>query len=128
MTGSVSFPLVALAAAGVVPWLVYALDMWSLNREELSDADVTNGIDHYSVQGGLGLALAVLPVLAAASRGLRPLVPLCAGVASAYLGLVSFAWQDAEGGFGRWGSAAAMAWGLALVLISVWERIAGPGT
>jgi hypothetical protein len=125
VTGIVSFPLVALGAAGVVPWLVYALDMWSLNRDELVDADVTNGIDHYSVQGALGLALALLPVLAAARRVLRPLVPVFVGVASAYLGLVSFAWQDAEGGFGRGWSAAAMAWGLALVLVSLREQIAG---
>ena len=128
VAGGRSFPLVALAAAGVVPWLAYAYDMWSLNRQELVDADLTNGIDHYSVQGALGLALALLPLLAAARRDIRPLVPLCVGVASAYLGLVSFAWQDADGGFGRWWSAAAMAWGLGLVLVALWDRTARRGT
>ncbi len=114
----VSGPLVALAAVGAVPWLAYALDMWALNRRDLPDADITNSIDHYSVQGGVGLALAVLPALAAIRAGLRPLVPACAGLVAAYLGLVSWAWPDAAGGFGRLWSAAAMAWGVALVAVA----------
>src|SRR5687768_6099444 len=84
--------LLVLAALGALPWLAYALDMWALNRQNLPDADITNSIDHYAVQGGVGLALAVLPALAAFGAGLRPLVPACSGVVSAYLGLVSYAW------------------------------------
>ena len=57
----VSRVFVALAAVGALPWLAYALDMWDLNRREVNDTDITNGVDHYSVQGGVGLALAVLP-------------------------------------------------------------------
>ena len=101
-----------LAAVGAVPWLAYAFEMWALNREDRSDSDITNGVDHYSVQGGVGLALAVLPALAAVRADLRPLVPACAGVVAAYLGLVSYAWPDAAGGFGRPWSVAAMAWGV----------------
>jgi hypothetical protein len=114
----VSRSLAVLAAVGAVPWLAYAIDMWSLNRRELPDADITNSIDHYSVQGGVGLALAVLPALAAVRAGLRPLVPACAGVVAAYLGLVSYAWPDAAGGLGRAWSVAAMAWGSALVALA----------
>jgi hypothetical protein len=112
----VSGALVALAAVGALPWLAYALDMWALNRLELSDADITNGIDHYAVQGGVGLALAALPGLAAFRPVLRPLVPACAGATSAYLGLVSYAWPDAAGGLSRPWSVAAMTWGVALVV------------
>ena len=83
------------------------------------DWDITNGIDHYAVQGALGLALAVLPLLAALRPALTPLAPVCAGIAAGYLGLVSFAWEDAAGGFGRTWSAAAMAWGLCLVAVSL---------
>ena len=109
-----------LAAIGVVPWLAYALDMWAANRDERPDSDITNGIDHYAVQGALGLALAVLPLLA----GARPAadarsLAVCAGIAAAYLGLVSFAWQDAAAGFGRAWSIAAMVWGLGLVAVSL---------
>jgi hypothetical protein len=114
-----SVPMLALAAMGVVPWLAYALDMWSANRDERPDSDITNGIDHYAVQGALGLALAVLPPLVALRPALTPLVPVCAGISAAYLGLVSLAWQDAAAGFGRAWSVAAIAWGLCLVAVSV---------
>ena len=107
--------MLALAALGVAPWLAYALDMWAANREERPDTDITNGIDHYAVQGALGLALAVLPAVAALRPEATPFIPACVGIAAAYLGLVSFAWQDAAGGFGRAWSIAAMAWGLVLV-------------
>lgn len=107
--------MLALAALGVAPWLAYALDMWAANREERPDNDITNGIDHYAVQGALGLALAVLPAVAALRPAATPFIPACVGIAAAYLGLVSFAWQDAAGGFGRAWSVAAMAWGLVLV-------------
>ena len=111
--------MVALVALGIVPWLAYAVDMWAANREGRPDSDITNGIDHYAVQGALGLALAVLPTLAALRPALTPLAPVCAGIAAGYLGLVSFAWEDAAGGFGRTWSAAAMAWGLCLVAVSL---------
>ena len=48
-----------------------------------------------------------------------PHSPPCAGGGEGYLGLVSFAWEDAAGGFGRTWSAAAMAWGLCLVAVSL---------
>jgi hypothetical protein len=115
----VSRLLGVLSAVGALPWLAYALDMWALNRRNLPDADITNSVDHYSVQGGVGLALAILPALAAVRPGLRQLVPACAGVVSAYLGLVSYAWPDAEGGFSRSWSVGAMAWGVALVALSL---------
>ena len=115
----VSAPMLALAAVGLVPWIVYALDMWESNREERQDTDITNSIDHYAVQGALGLALAALPLLAALRPALTPLLGVCTGVAAAYLGLVSFAWQDAAGGFGRAWSGAALAWGLGLVAVSL---------
>jgi hypothetical protein len=117
-----SMPLLALAAIGAVPWLAYALDMWALNRQELVETDITNSIDHYSVQGALGLVLAVLPVIGAARADLRPFVPVCAGVAAGYLGLVSFAWEDAAGGFGPAWSAVAMGWGAALAAVALVDR------
>ena len=115
--------LFLVAGAGAIPWLSYAVQMWALNRESRSDTDVTLGIDHYSVQGALALALAVLPVLAGMRADLRPFVPLCTSVAASYLGLVSLAWPDAAGGLGRAWSIAAMAWGLALLAATFSHRI-----
>ena len=121
-----SAPMLALAAIGVVPWLAYALDMWAANREGRPEADITTGVDHYAVQGALGLALAVLPLLAALRSALIPLITLCTGIAAAYLGLVSFAWEDAAAGFGAAWSEAAMAWGLALVAVSLVAAVRRP--
>src|SRR6185312_5635322 len=105
--------LVAVAAA--VPWLSYALHMWALNRENRSDGDVSLGIDHYSVQGALALALVLLPMSAARRADLRPFLPVCTSIAASYLGLVSLAWPDAVGGLGRAWSIAAIGWGLAVL-------------
>jgi hypothetical protein len=115
--------LFLVASVAAIPWVSYALRMWASNRENRPDTDVTLGIDHYSVQGALALALAVLPLLAALRADLDPFVPLCAAVAAFYLGLVSLAWPDAAGGLGRAWSIAAMAWGLALLTTTFVRRI-----
>jgi hypothetical protein len=114
----VSRTLLVVACAGVIPWLVYALHMWALNRESRSDSDVTIGIDHYSVQGALALSLGLLPVVAALRANVRPFVPVCASIAAFYLGLVSLAWPASPGGLSRAWSAAAIAWALALLAVA----------
>ena len=121
----VSVPLLALGAVGAGPWLEYAFQMWAANRGARFDSDVTNGVDHYSVQGALGLALAALPLLASVRADLRRLVPACCGIAAAYLGLVSYAWPDAAGGFGRAWSVTAMAWGALLVTVAAVDAVRG---
>jgi hypothetical protein len=110
----VARPMLLLAAVGVAPWSAYALHMWQQNREG-EPGDVSVGIDHYSMQGALALVLALLPLLAALRPDMSPFVPTCAGIAAAYLGLVSFAWQGSPGAFATAWSAAAIVWGLALV-------------
>ncbi len=114
MRARVARPMLFLAVVGVAPWFGYALHMWELNRQG-EPGDVSLGIDHYSMQGALALALALLPLLAAFTPDVSPFVPVCAGIVAAYLGLVSFAWQDSPGAFATAWSAAAIVWGLALV-------------
>lgn len=109
----VSRPLLLLASLGVVAWVVYAVRMYALSRQKRWDTDVTLDIDHCSVQGALGLALAALAILTAVCPGGCRFIACCIGVVAAYLGLVSFAGPDAAGGFGQAWSAAAMAWGMA---------------
>ncbi len=126
----VSRPLLLLASLGVVAWVVYAVRMYALSRQKRWDTDVTLDIDHYSVQGALGLALAALAILTTVCPGGCRFIACCIGVVAAYLGLVSFAWPDAAGGFGQAWSAAAMAWGMALVAVALFRAIgagrAGP--
>jgi hypothetical protein len=49
-----SVRLLLLALVGAVPGLVYSIWMYGLNREGRSDADITNGIDHYSATRSFG--------------------------------------------------------------------------
>lgn len=107
--------LVALACVGVGPWLVYALHMWALNRRG-EPGDVSIGIDHYAMQGALGLALALIPGVVAVRREQPAFAAACVGVAATYLGLVSLRRPEALAGFTRFWSIAAVAWGLALVV------------
>ena len=118
-TDRMSATFVVLAIGAAVPWLVYAVHMWSLNRQDLFDADITNDTDHYSVQGALGLAMVLLALLLvpAVMRPGRRLVGVCAGLAAAYLGLVSLAWHPTQGSFNAVWSVLCMAWGLALVVL-----------
>jgi hypothetical protein len=116
-----SLPLLVLAVLGAVPWCAYAAAMYSANRAE-SPVDVSVGIDHFAVQGALALALVALVALAAVwPRGRRQL-GLTAGVAAAYLGLVSLAWPGQPGQLGQTWSILALAWGLAVASAAV----AGP--
>ena len=55
-------PLWIPAVIGTIPWLVYAIATWDLNRQDRIDGDITIGIDHYSVQGAFGL-VSILPVV-----------------------------------------------------------------
>jgi hypothetical protein len=118
-----SKPLLLLGVLGVVPWLVYALRMWASNREGRADADITIGVDHYSMQGALGISVALLPLLAAVQPRLRPFAVVCAGVAAFYLALVSVAWPDAAGGLTEAWSLVTAAWALALLAASSPRRL-----
>jgi hypothetical protein len=121
---SVSRPLLAVAALGVVPWLVHAVGMFADNRRDAGVAigDVTMGVDHYSVQGALALALPALALLAAVwPRGRRYLglgVGLCAG----HVGVVSYAFPTSWGGFEPVWSVLCVAWAAAVALVSALPR------
>ena len=119
---TVSRPLLLLAGVGVAPWLAYALQMWAWNRQG-REGDVTLGVNHYSMQGALALALALLPVVAALLPDVCLFLATCAGVAATYLGLVSLAWPNSPSALGREWSLAAMAWGLALLVSSSIRRL-----
>jgi hypothetical protein len=118
-----SRPLLLLAAVGAAPWLVYAVHMWAANREG-DPVDVSVGVDHYAVQGALGLALALLPALAALRPSLFVVAAACAGAAASYLGLVSAGWPHSAGGLASPWSIAAILWGLALIAVTARPRIA----
>ena len=115
-------PLLVLAAAGAAPWLLYGWRMAELNRQALASSDITNGIDHYSVQAATAFAVVVLALLSAAWPTGRRLLAASAGIVALYLGIVSIGWPDAAGGFGPAWSWAAVAWGASVVAAGWWTR------
>ncbi|HWM02706.1 MAG TPA: hypothetical protein VNP92_10265 [Actinophytocola sp.] len=111
-----NWPVLAVAAAGAVPWLVHAYEMADLNRQELPDQSLTGAVDHYSVQAAFALGVLALATLAGVwSRG-RRLLATCAGISAAYVGVVAWAFPDAEGGMATGWAAAMTAWGLVLTV------------
>ncbi|WP_344619099.1 hypothetical protein [Dactylosporangium salmoneum] len=120
-------PLAVLAGLGALPWLAYANAMYAANRVTLQPSDISIGIDHYAVQGAVGLALVALSAMAACWVRGRRFVGIGVGLVAAYLGLVSLAWPGTPGGFGPVWSALSMAWGVAFGALAA-LRGAGPGT
>jgi hypothetical protein len=114
-------PLVLVAVAGAVPWLVHAARMFGANRGDAGPvtSDVTMSVDHFAVQGALALALVALSLATALwPRGRRHL-GLATGVCAGYLGLVSFAFPWSWAGLGPLWSVLCMAWGAAIAGLAV---------
>ena len=127
-------PLALVAALGIIPWCVYARQMYASNRQDLAD-DITIGVDHYAVQGAAALSLAALVVLAALWPRGRRFIGVCVGVVGAYLGLVSFAWQGSPAAYSRAWSLLSIAWAAVVALLACLappasdrQRKSSPGT
>jgi hypothetical protein len=114
-------PLAVVAVAGVVPWLVHAEEMFRANRAGAGPAigELTMGVDHHAVQGGLALALVVLALLAAAWPRGRRYLGLSVGICAGYLGLVSVAFPAAWAGFEPIWSWLCIGWGAAAAVLAV---------
>jgi hypothetical protein len=111
-----SWPLLAVAVLGLVPWSLEAGAMFRLNRADAGAriGEHTMGVDHHAVQGALALAVALLAVLAAVEPRGRAHLGLAAGLSAAYLGLVSWAFPDSWASLSPLWSALCVAWGVAV--------------
>ena len=114
-------PLLILAAVAAPAALVYAWEMAAKNRLSLPSppADKTIDVDHFAVQAALALALLALPAVAALWPHARRLLGTSTAVMAAYVGLVSYSWPGALGGFSAGWSVAVMIWAGA-VLVATW--------
>lgn len=109
-----SVPLGVLALLSVGPFGAYAFEMFAADRENRPDSDYTNGVDHYSIQGALALALVALTALAAWWPHRFLLAAIGVAVSAIYLGIVSAAHQGTPGGFTPTWSWASVLWGAAV--------------
>lgn len=112
--------LLVLAVVGAGPGLGYAWWCLGQNRLSLPHGDITNGVDHFAAQGALALALVALPLIAALWAEGRRLLGTSTALMAGYLGLVSFAWPGAIGGFDQLWSAATMAWAAGILVAAWW--------
>ena len=110
--------VLAVAAAGAVPWLVYALAAAANSRGGVPPDDLAARPQAGGWAGATVLALAVvLLALLAATSGPGRRVPLwSAALASTAFGVVSLLNPAAPGSAGAAWGAAAVAWSLALLL------------
>jgi hypothetical protein len=120
-------PLLALAAIAAPAALSYGWDMARHNRLSLLTSDITNGVDHYSVQAALAVALVALPVVAAlpaltAVTATRRLLGTSTALMAAYLGVVSYAWPGTDAGFDAAWSVTVLIWALAVLTTAWWPR------
>jgi hypothetical protein len=119
--GSVSRPLLAVAALGVVPALLHAERMFAANRRNAGEiiGDLTMGVDHYAVQGALALTVVVLAGAAAVWPRGRRLLGIGVGLCAGYVGLVSFSFPGTWAGLSPAESVLCMAWAGSVAVLSV---------
>ena len=120
-------PVLVVAAAGAVPWLVYAVTTAAYSRAHVPPDDLAARPQAGGWAGGTVLALAVvLLALLAAIRQPGRRVPLwSAALASVAFGVVSVLNPAAPGSAGRAWGAAAVAWSLVLLLAGELSRDGG---
>ena len=122
---SVQLPVLALVAVTGAPWLAYAWVMADRSRQHRPDTDFSSGVDHYSVQAALALALFALAVLAAGwTRGQRQ-VGTYTAVCSIYFGALCLGWPGYPGSVEKGWAIASVVWGVALGL---WAWLPRPMT
>ena len=124
---TVDRPLLALALVALPAWAVYAWQMAADNRAELPTADITNDVDHFSVQAAVALTMVAMTAVAGLRSSGRRLHGTCVALTAGYLGLLSFFWPGAVAGFDAVWSVLAMVWGAAVGVAAWWPQRAATG-
>jgi hypothetical protein len=108
---------VVLAVAGAALWLPYALTALERSRTG-AVGDLTNGIEHWPVQGATGLALAIGGGVMAVWGPARPLFRISISLSAVFIGMGNLAFPDRAGATqGLQWAVAVTLWGLLLTLI-----------
>lgn len=108
-------PLAVIMVTGA-PWLAYASQMASNNRQNRIDTDISVNVDHYSMQAAMGLAVLSLAILSASWPRGRRQIGTYIGVTAVYFGALSYRWVDYSGAVPRAWALAVICWGLGIVL------------
>jgi len=116
------WPETLLAAAALVLWLPYALAALARSRAG-AGSDVTNGFEHWPVQGATGLALLLTAIaLAVWAPGPR-LLGVSAGITGGLIAIAALLYPDRIGATeGTIWAVAALAWALVIGIRAVARR------
>ncbi|WP_156312954.1 hypothetical protein [Micromonospora sp. HK10] len=122
---SVRWAYAGLAVVGAAPWTGYALDMYRANRDQLPPNEITNDVNHWAVQGAFAMTLVGFAALAALRPSLRRFNAVRVGVCAAYFGICSLRFPESAAALSTSTAALAVAWGVAVLLVSAVDRPAG---
>lgn len=116
---SVNGWMLGLAALGMFLWLPYTIEALEASRAGIT-GDITNGIEHWPVQGALGAALMLGSLLAGLwDPGRTPLRVACC-LSAAFVGMAQLAYPD------RAGAMDGDLWGIGVVLWAVLFALVPP--
>jgi hypothetical protein len=102
----------ALAAAGMFLWLPYTIEALEASRAGVV-GDVTNGIEHWPVQGAMGGALILGSLLLAVWDVGRAVLRVTCCLSAAFIGMAQLAFPDRDGAM------ESELWGIGVVLWAV---------
>jgi hypothetical protein len=119
---SLSWGTATVAVLGLPLWIPYALDAFAHSRAgELGT--ITQGIDHWPVQGAVGTALVLASLVLALWYDGRPLLRVAVSLSAVCIGMAELAYPDGDGAMGSilWGVCSTL-WGLLVALVAVPRR------
>ena len=119
---SVDAPVLGLALLGLLLWSPYVLEALARSREGVLGS-VTQGIEHWPVQGATGIAILLAASWTALRVEGRGLLRVAISLAAVYIGMAELAFPDRAGAMQdlRWGIGVTL-WGVAVALVAAPTR------
>lgn len=119
---SAPWTMLTVAVLGFPLWLPYALVAFSQSRAGALGS-ITQGIEHWPVQGAVGVALIFGSITLALWDDGRALLRVAVSLSAVYIGMAELAYPDRAGAMGSllWGIGVTL-WGLLVALIVVPRR------
>ena len=111
--------VLAVGVAGALLWLPYAWVALDRSRAGVLGS-ITQGVEHWPVQGAVGVALVLASLAMALWEAARPLLRVAVSLSAVYIGMAELAYPDRAGAMGSvvWGTGVTL-WGLIVALVAV---------
>lgn len=107
---NLSRPYLLIALAGLPLWGLYAVHAFEVSRLRQDTGHLTWNVEHWPVQGSVGMVLCLSAVAMAFWPAARPLMRVATSLSATYIGAAMLAYPD------RAGAMDGPMWGVAMVL------------